>query len=117
MTDDVSKCRIKISQGHNRAGNSTSLKYSWPGNHQRHSDATFPQFGFLASQFPAFLIRPQIISNIGTVITCENDERVLNEFMPRPPRIVCRFQLFKQLAKGNVILKHHVFAIIRNRPI
>ena len=117
MTDDVSKCRIKISQGHNGAVNRASLKYSWPGNHQRHSDATFPQLGFLASQFPAFLIRPQIISNIGTVITCENDERVLDEFMPRPPRIIYRFQFFKQFAEDNVILQHHVLAIIRSRPI
>ena len=75
----------------------------------------FPYLCLLAKQTTTLLIVAEIVSDIRTVVAGEDDERVFNQSMPRPTRIVGRFEGLDKLAKGNVVLEDHVLSITRGR--
>ena len=82
------QCGVKIGQGKDRVDLGATLESPGQRYQKRNANPAFPNLCLLTSQSSAFLIPPHVVSDVRTIVAGKNDERIFDQLMSEPARII-----------------------------
>ena len=74
---------------------------------------SFPELGFFSAKTSALPIDSEIVPDVGTVVTGEDDHRVVDEFVTGSPRVFGFSKGLEQGSKRDVVFQHHILSVSR----